>query len=147
MTSSWLSRRALTATCLLSALPAALRGQRPTPCTLVPQPTTRLTLDSLPGFGQVVFLGGGVLFKCPSRSITMRGDSAERYADHDQLIGNAVYDEPRFHVTSNFLTYLPADEKVVAAGDVHATLPADRPSWGRLRNISVRFLGCDRTNE
>jgi len=124
MRSPRFARRALTVVCLMSSVPAALRAQRPTPCTLVPQPTTRLTLDSLPGFGQVVFLGGGVLFKCPSRSITMRGDSAERYADHDQLVGNAVYDEPRFHVTSDFLTYLPADEKVVAAGNVHATLPS-----------------------
>jgi hypothetical protein len=124
MTSPRFARRALTVVCLMSSAPAVLQAQRPTPCTLVPQLTTRLTLDSLPGFGQVVFLGGGVLFKCPSRSITMRGDSAERYADHDQLVGNAVYDEPRFHVTSDFLTYLPADEKVVAAGNVHATLPS-----------------------
>ena len=121
---SWLARRALIVACVIGSASAVEAQTRPTPCTLVPQPTTRLTLDSLPGFGQVVFIGGGVIFKCPSRGITMRGDSAERYLDHDQLVGNAVYDEPRFHVTSNFLTYLPGDEKVVAAGDVHATLPS-----------------------
>lgn len=125
MTSSWFARRSLAASCslMLIATVAGAQASRPTPCTLVPQPTTRLTLDSLPGLGQVVFLGGGVLFRCPSRGITMSGDSAERFADHDQLIGHAVYDEPRFHVTSNFLNYLPNDEKVVAVGDVHAKLP------------------------
>jgi len=123
MMTSWLARRALTIACVIGSASSVDAQTRPTPCTLVPQPTTRLRLDSLPGFGQVVFLGGGVLFKCPGRGITMRGDSAERYLDHDQLVGNAVYDEPRFHVTSDFLTYLPNDEKVVAAGNVHATLP------------------------
>ena len=111
----WLARRALIIACVIGSASSVEAQTRPTPCTLVPQPTTRLRLDSLPGFGQVVFLGGGVLFKCPGRGITMRGDSAERYLDHDQLVGNAVYDEPRFHVTSDFLTYLPNDEKVVAA--------------------------------
>jgi hypothetical protein len=124
MTSSWSAWRAFAVICLAVSLPVTLAGQRPTPCKLVPQPTTRLRLDSLPGFGQVVYLGGGVLMKCSERGITMRGDSAERYADHDQMVGNAVYDEPRFHVTSDFLTYLPNDEKVVAAGNVHATLPS-----------------------
>jgi hypothetical protein len=118
---------------LVTSMSVSLEAQqRPTPCTLVPQPTTRLRLDSLPGLGQVVFLGGGVLVRCPSRGITMRGDSAERYADHDQMVGNAVYDEPRFHVTSDFLTYLPNDEKVVAAGNVHATLPSGSTLEGPL---------------
>jgi len=118
-------RHLIAAACSVIPTAVALHAQapKPTPCTLVPQPTTRLSLDSLPGFGQVVFIGGGVFFRCPSRGITMRGDSAERYADHDQLIGHASYDEPRFHVTSNFLNYLPNDEKVVAVGDVHAKLP------------------------
>jgi len=123
MTRSWFARGALAIACVVASGTALVAQGRPTPCTLVPQPTTRLRLDSLPGLGQVVFLGGGVLFRCPSRGITMRGDSAERYADHDQLVGNAVYDEPRFHVTSNFLNYLPNDERVVAVGDVHARLP------------------------
>ncbi|HSQ29030.1 MAG TPA: hypothetical protein VLN49_04230 [Gemmatimonadaceae bacterium] len=38
------------------------------------------------------------------------------------MIGHAVYDEPRFHVTANFLNYFPTDERVVAVGDVHARL-------------------------
>ena len=85
---------------------------KPTPCELVQQPTTRLTTDSIPGTGRVVFIGGGVLLKCPSRGITLRGDSAQQYPDRDQMIGNAVYDEPRFHVTSDYFNYFPVDDRV-----------------------------------
>ena len=110
--------------CALAPL-SVLRAQRATPCELVQQPVTRLTVDSLPGQGQVVFVGGGsgsVIIKCPARGITLKGDSAERFADHDQLIGHAAYDEPRFHVTADFLNYFPTDERVVGAGNVHARL-------------------------
>lgn len=97
---------------------------KPTPCELVQQPTTRLTTDSIPGTGLVVYIGGGVLLKCPSRGITLRGDSAQQYPDRDQMIGNAVYDEPRLHITSDYLNYFPVDDRVTAAGNVHARLPS-----------------------
>ena len=97
--------------------------ERPTPCDLIAQPTTRINFDSLPGIGRIAFVGGGVLFKCPARGMTLRGDSAEQYPDRDVMVGHAVYDEPRFHVTADFLNYFPTDERVVAAGNVHATLP------------------------
>jgi hypothetical protein len=132
MTNPWPAPRAFAVVCVMVSVAGTLGAQRPTPCTLVPQPTTRLRLDSLPGLGQVIFLGGGVLFRCPSRGITMQGDSAERYADHDQLIGNAIYDEPRFHVTSNYLNYLPNDEKVIAVGDVKARMPSGSTLVGPL---------------
>ena len=101
-------------------------GQRPTPCELVPQPTTRLTVDTLPipGGGQVAFVGGGVLIKCPAKNMTLKGDSAERYPDHDQLIGHASYDEPRLHVDADFLNYFPNEDIVKGAGNVHALLPS-----------------------
>lgn len=103
---------------------AAGGAQQPTPCDLVAQPTTRISTDSVVGVGQMAFAGGGVLIKCPARGITLRGDSAQRYPDRDVMIGNAVYDEPRFHVTADFLNYFPADERVVAAGNVHAKMPS-----------------------
>jgi hypothetical protein len=99
--------------------------QRPTPCELVQQPITRLSVDSLPGMGQVVFVGGGagsVLIRCPARGITLKGDSAERFADHDQLIGHASFDDPRGHIDADFLNYFPTDERVVGAGNVHARM-------------------------
>lgn len=107
------------------AAPAVARAQQPTPCDLIPTPTTRLSSDSTPGVGRVIFIGGSVLFKCPQRKITLKGDSAEVYQDqHYQMVGHAVYDEPRFHVTADYLNYFPTDERVVGAGNVHAKLPS-----------------------
>jgi hypothetical protein len=108
------------------ALPnlAAQQSTGPTSCTLVQQPSTRLSADTLPNGQQIAFVGGGVLLKCPSRGITLRGDSAEQYPDRNFLIGHVVYDEPRFHLTSDFLTHFPADERIVAAGNVNAKLPS-----------------------
>ncbi|HET7372488.1 MAG TPA: hypothetical protein VFJ20_03860 [Gemmatimonadaceae bacterium] len=114
--------RWLSAVLVAAVLAPMAHAQRPTPCELVQQPGTRLTVDSLPGQGQVVFVGGAVLFKCRARGITLKGDSAEQFADHDQMIGHAVYDEPRFHVTADFLNYFPTDERVVGAGNVHARM-------------------------
>jgi hypothetical protein len=48
------------------------------------------------------------------------------------MIGHAVYDEPRLHVTANFLNYFPTDERVVAVGDVHARLPSGSTMVGPL---------------
>lgn len=93
---------------------AAARG---TPCT---SSSDRLTSDSLPGVGQVTFLGGNVVIKCPERRITLQADSAERYPDHNQLVGHAHAEDPRLKVDANFLNYFPVDERVVGVGDVHA---------------------------
>jgi hypothetical protein len=105
-----------------SALAPKLGAQQ-TQCSLVQQPTTRLTVDST-AEGQVAFVGGGVLIRCPARGITLRGDSAEEHPDRDVMIGNAVYDEPRLHVTADFLNYFPSNERVVASGHVHGRLPS-----------------------
>lgn len=118
MTPRWMYRLIAIAAC---GVTSALGAQRPTPCTLVPTPTTRLSIDSTSA-GQVIFLGGGVLIKCPNRGMTLKGDSAERYPDHDYMIGNTVYDEPRFHVTANYLNYFPTQEVVRAVGAVNARM-------------------------
>jgi len=108
-----------------AALPlAAQPASGPTRCHLVPQATTRLSADTLPTGQQVAFLGGGVLLECPARGISLRSDSAERYPDRDFLVGHVVYDEPRFHVTSDYLTHYPADERIVAVQNVNARLPS-----------------------
>jgi len=108
-----------------AALPlAAQPASGPTRCHLVPQPTTRLSADTLPTGQQVAFLGGGVLLECPARGISLRSDSAERYPDRDFLVGHVVYDEPRFHVTSDYMTHYPTDERIVAVQNVDARLPS-----------------------
>jgi len=96
----------------------------PTRCELVDQPTTRLRTDTLPGGGHVTFLGGGVLIRCPSREITLKADSAEQYPERYFMIGNVVYDEPRFHLTSDYLNRFIIDERIVAVGNVNAKLPS-----------------------
>ncbi len=103
--------------------PAQSKPEKPTKCDLVSQPTTRYHTDST-AIGRVTFVGGGVLIVCPERNITLRGDSAEQYPNRDQIIGHAVYDEPRFHSTSDFMTYFTVEDHVNAAGNVHARLPS-----------------------
>src|SRR5690242_12198611 len=74
--------------------------------------------------GMVVFAAGRVRIRCPERGITLVGDSAERYPDHDFVIGHVIYDEPRAHITSDFLNYFSTDERVLAIGNVNARLPS-----------------------
>ncbi len=40
------------------------------------------------------------------------------------MIGHAVYDEPRVHVTADYLTYFTIDERIVGIGNVHGRLPS-----------------------
>lgn len=111
---------ALTGVCAAS-VSAQQSGGKATECSF--ESGGSLHVDSIAGVGQVMYAGGGVRIVCPARKITITGDSAERVGDHDQVTGHAVYDEPRLHVTSDFLTYFPVDERVVAVANVHATLP------------------------
>ena len=106
---------------LATPLAAQQGAGRPTECSFESNGSARV--DSIPGVGQVAYAGGGVRIVCPGRKITITGDSAQRLQDHDQVIGHAVYDEPRLHVTSDFLTYFQPDERVVAVANVHARLP------------------------
>ena len=93
----------------LRAARGVAAARKPTPCTLVPSPRTESIRRLDAGVGKVVLPRRRRAVQVPGRGITLRGDSAERYPDHDQMIGHAVYDEPRLHVTSNFLNYFPAD--------------------------------------
>jgi hypothetical protein len=111
-------RAALVATLLTLCFAPRAEAQRTT-CDFQAE---RLRIDSIVGIGVVTYAGGGVVIRCPSRRITIRGDSAQRFADHDQMIGHAVYDEPRFHVTADYLNYFQLEEKVVAVANVHARM-------------------------
>src|SRR5215475_914647 len=105
--------RVIAALAMLATVAAPLTGQQqPTRCSLVAQPATRVSVETR-AEGQVVFMGGGVLLKCPARNLTLRGDSAEQYPNRDFMVGNVVYDEPRLHLTSDFLNHFTADERVV----------------------------------
>lgn len=73
-----------------------------------------------------VFMGGGVVVRCPSKELTLRADSLESFGDEARvfLLGSVKYDEPRLSLTSDFLTYYQTDERIVANGRVNARLPS-----------------------
>ncbi|HKO16870.1 MAG TPA: hypothetical protein VJU87_11575 [Gemmatimonadaceae bacterium] len=103
-------------------VPRLASGQEATACSSEQQRQSSFKLPS----GQFNnFLGGGIVVRCPSKQITLRADSAEIYGDEQRiyLVGHVNYDEPRFALTSNFLTYFLTDERVVAVGDVVGRLP------------------------
>ena len=120
--------------------PAQPSSSKPTRCVLVPQPSTHLSSDTLPNGQQIAFVGGGALFKCPERGITLQGDSAEQYPDRDFVIGHVIYDEPRLHLTSDYLTRYPLDERIVAAGNVDAKLPSGSTLKGPIVELQRVFL-------
>lgn len=107
---------------VLVAVAAARASAQSTTCRLIPQLPTHTTTTTV-GSQSTTFAGGGVLVRCPARGITLKGDSAEQYPDRWYMVGNVNYTEPRFALQSKFLTYYPADERIVASGDVHASLP------------------------
>ena len=111
--------RGLLAMIVLLALAPAASAQR-TKCEFT---SDRASTDST-AVGTVGYLAGTVRIRCPERGITLVGDSAERYPDHDFVIGHVIYDEPRIHITSDFLNYFPSDERVLAIGNVNAKLPS-----------------------
>lgn len=114
--------RLVTAGLALVLFAASRAGAQATTCILISQPTTHTSSITV-GQQTTTFAGGGVLVHCPARGITLRGDSAEQYPDRWYMVGHVDYSEPRFALKSNFLTYYPTDERVVATGDVHASLP------------------------
>jgi len=118
---------------------AQLPGQQPAPKPAAPaQPTpckfssARFSTDTIAGGQQVTFAGGNVIIRCPARGIVVQGDSAERRPDGDHMIGHAVYDDPRLHVTADFLNYFQAVERVVAVGNVKGRLPSGSTMTGPL---------------
>jgi hypothetical protein len=99
---------------------AGAQQPKPGPLTNCHSSSDRLASDSVPGIGQVTFLGGHVVIRCPTKGIVLTGDSAEAFPDHAQLLRNATADDPRFHITADFLNYFQGDERVVAVANVHA---------------------------
>jgi lipopolysaccharide export system protein LptA len=90
-------------------------------------PTSRVQAYGDAEGNYVSFFGGGVFVRCPAVGSTLRADSAEYYETLGQLtlIGNVVYEEPgRNRLQSLRLTYYTNDERLLAEGNVVATLPS-----------------------
>lgn len=87
----------------------------------------RLTTNtSTPNGPRNVFVGGRVAAKCLRQDVRLLADSAEWYQNAQvlYLIGNVRYTEPRARVTSDQMSYFQADERLLATGNVEATLPS-----------------------
>lgn len=96
-------------------------------CAVVQKPSNRFNNYRLPsGQYNQFWGGGGITMHCPSRGITLVADSVEQYGDERRvfMLGSVSYREPRLSVRADYLTYFLADERVVAAGNVVATLPS-----------------------
>lgn len=88
-------------------------------------PNTRLQAIRLPSGASNIFLGAGVDAFCKAQNITLLADSAEYYGDQRvwYLIGNVHYSEPRARVNSRRATFWTVEDRLLAEGDVVATMP------------------------
>jgi lipopolysaccharide export system protein LptA len=87
----------------------------------------RLTTNtSTPNGPRNVFIGGRVAARCIGQDVRLLADSAEWYQQAQvlYLLGNVRYNEPRVRVSSNQMNYFQADERLLATGNVEATLPS-----------------------
>ncbi|HVZ79132.1 MAG TPA: hypothetical protein VG818_14205 [Gemmatimonadaceae bacterium] len=120
-------RKAVGRALVLAVLATApVHAQGATRCIAENTDTTRQLGIKLPSGQYNFFWGAGIVVRCPAKQIVLRADSAEQYGDEKRifLLGHVFYDEPRFSVRSDFLTYFTADERVVASGNVHAKMPS-----------------------
>jgi lipopolysaccharide export system protein LptA len=81
---------------------------------------------STPNGPRNVFVGGRVEARCLNQDVRLLADSAEYYqgAQVLYLIGHVRYTEPRVRVTSDQMNYFQVDERLIATGNVEATLPS-----------------------
>jgi hypothetical protein len=87
---------------------------------------TRTQLIKLASGKYNAYQGGGVTYFCRDQGNQLRADSAEYYGDVGvlYLIGDVHYTEPRVRVDSRRMTYWQAEDRLLAEGDVVATLPS-----------------------
>ncbi|HEU4989770.1 MAG: hypothetical protein KGL93_06865 [Gemmatimonadota bacterium] len=113
----------LAAACLAGAR-AAAQGP-PTRCDALNTDSTRQINVRTPTGQYDSFFGAGIVVVCPAKKIRLKADSAEQYGDQKRiyLVGHVFYQEPRFSVHSDYLNYFMGDERVVANGNVDATMP------------------------
>ena len=115
---------------LCLALPTMAVAQRRDRCDLIPRSrgtrSTSLVSHQLPSGERNTFIGGGVFVRCPANDLTLESDSLESYGDEGRLylIGTVKYNEPRFKLTSDFLNYFQPTQRMLATGNVVATLPS-----------------------
>ncbi len=124
-----LLQRAATLVAIGVTMAGALRAQGGG-CDIELRPaadSTRVTTtSSMPNGPRTVFVGGRVEARCLNQDVRLLADSAEWYQQAQvlYLIGNVRYTEPRARVNADLMNYFQADERLVATGNVVATLPS-----------------------
>ena len=101
-------------------------------------PTTTLNSFQLPSKQYNLFLGQGVVARCPKQGIVLKADSLEVYGDEGRyfFVGHVDYKEPRLKLKSDFLTYFQRDERLLAFVNVDAQLP----SGSTLKGASLEYF-------
>lgn len=125
-----MTRHLMTIAIMSACLPGSLLGQNAAPgaprCALEYSGQARSNLSQQPSGKYNVYQGGGVTYFCTGQNNQLRADSAEYYGDPGilYLIGDVHYTEPRVKVDSRRMTYYQREDRLLAEGDVVATLPS-----------------------
>ncbi|MBA3670730.1 MAG: hypothetical protein H0W68_01735, partial [Gemmatimonadaceae bacterium] len=124
-----IARRWLAVAALFVALPAAAQktGAATRRCQFVFEnatPNTHLFSVELPSKQRNVYIGGGIIARCPSEGQVLRSDSLEVYGDEGRyfFIGHVDYVDRRIKLKSEYLTYFQREERLLAVITVDATL-------------------------
>lgn len=114
------------AAALLLVASASAQAQSQQRCNLIRTDNTTLAQRQTPSGQSNIFVGGGVRISCPASELRLKADSLESYGDYGRLFlfGNVEYEEPRLTLTANYLTYYQLEERIIANGNVNATLPS-----------------------
>jgi len=130
------TQRALAA--LLCVAPVLALAQDREKCFFDNRPGTHQTVNTLPSGQRNTFFGGGIVVRCPSRTLRLEADSLESYGDEGRifLVGHVHYDDPRLALTSDFLTYKQLTEYIFASSNVVAKSPK---SGSTLRGPAVEY--------
>jgi lipopolysaccharide export system protein LptA len=113
-------------TLLATAVSSTTSAQNPASrCqSIVMEHSERVTGVQQPDRSLVSYLGGDVVFVCPTEGIRLAADSAEYHeaAQIVYLFGRVRYTEGGTSVNARRITYWQRDERILAEGNVVATL-------------------------
>lgn len=128
---------------LLLVISVSAVGQGQQRCNLIRTDNTTLTQRQTPSGQSNIVVGGGVRISCPASDLRLKADSLESYGDDGRLFlfGNVDYEEPRMTLTANYLTYYQMEERIVASGNVNATLPSGSTMRGPYAEYFRAMMG------
>ena len=134
-------KRGVATLLLVVSVSAAAEGQQR--CNLIRTDNTTLTQRQTPSGQSNIVVGGGVRISCPASDLRLKADSLESYGDDGRLFlfGNVDYEEPRMTLTANYLTYYQMEERIVASGNVNATLPSGSTMRGPYAEYFRAMMG------